>query len=56
MFYKVIDDELMFGPFVTFPDGFMLHKDDLQSLNLPYEGWHYFETEEEAKNFFQITE
>ena len=41
---------------VHFPDGPILTIDDLPLLQLPHEGWYYFETEQEAKVFFGITE
>lgn len=56
MFYKLIDNELTYGPFVTFPDGVFLSKDTMGEVEMPYEGYYYFATEEEAKNFFGITE
>ena len=56
MFYKIIDDMLMSGPFVAFPDGVFLSKDTINEVELPHDGWHYFETEQEAKDFFGITE
>ncbi len=56
MFYKLIDNELTYGPFVTLPDGVSLSIDTMGEVELPYEGWHYFETEQEAKTFFGITD
>ena len=56
MFYKYEDNELIYGPFVTFPDGVCLHLDYMGEVELPHEGWYFFETEEEAKNFFDIKE
>lgn len=56
MFYKILDGQLIYGNMVTFPDGPTLLIDDLPLLQLPHEGWYYFETEQEAKNFFGITE
>lgn len=44
------------GPFVTFPDGVSLSIDTMGDVELPHEGWHYFATEQEAKDFFGITE
>jgi hypothetical protein len=54
MFYKLIDDCLHCGPFVQYPDGTMLHTDITDMSTLPYDGWYYFATEEEAKTFFNI--
>lgn len=56
MFYKLFDDGLHSGPFVHYPDGTLLHPDVTDLTTLPIDGWYYFETEEEAKNFFNITE
>lgn len=56
MFYKLIEDTLSYGPIVQFPDGITLHIDITDLSTLPYEGWYYFETEEEAKNFFNIND
>lgn len=56
MFYKVFDGSLTYGPFVQFPDSTFLTLETKDILGMPYEGWYYFDTEEEAKNFFGITE
>ena len=56
MFYKYENEILMFGPYVTFTDGVMLHIDTTDLSTLPYDGWYYFATEEEAKTFFNISE
>jgi hypothetical protein len=56
MFYNYTDNHLTSGPMVQFPDGTTLHPDFLDTLTLPYEGWYYFATEQEAKDFFGITQ
>ena len=56
MFYKYEDELLQYGPYVHFPDGTILHMDITDLTTLPYEGWYYFETIEEAKNSFGIKE
>jgi len=55
MFYKYSDEILSSGPYVEMPEGF-LHMDLLDTYTLPIDGWYYFETEQEAKDFFGITE
>lgn len=55
MFYKLIETELISTIFVQIPDGF-LHIDFLDRYELPIHGWYYFETEEEAKTFFNIND
>ena len=56
MFYKFENELLLSGPFVQLPSGVFLHLDHMDEVTLPHEGWYYFETEQEAKNFFNITE
>jgi hypothetical protein len=53
MFYKYENQELTSGPFVQMPDGF-LHTDYLDTYEFPVNDWYYFETEIEAKEFFNI--
>ena len=56
MFYKYQDEQLSFGPYITFPDREMLHIDKYQEYTYPIEGWYYFATEQEAKDFFGIND
>jgi hypothetical protein len=56
MFYKYENLDLIYGPFVQFPDGVYLHPELTDMSTLPYLGWYYFETEEEAKIFFNIND
>lgn len=56
MFYKYENEHLMYGPTVAFPEGEVLHLELLDTYELPINGWYYFETEEEAKTFFNIND
>ena len=56
MFYKYENNDLTYGPFVLFPTGEFLSKDTIDSVTLTFEGFYYFETEKEAKDFFGIKE
>ena len=56
MFYKYEHEYLWSGPYVQFESGEFLHLDFLDTYTFPVDGWYYFETEEEAKSFFGITE
>jgi len=56
MFYKYTDEQLISGLHVMYPDGTLLHKDVTDLTTLPFDGWYYFETEEEAKSFFGIND
>lgn len=56
MFYKYENETLTSGPHVMFPDGVFLHPEVTDLATLPYDGWYYFATEEEAKVFFNISD
>lgn len=56
MFYSYIDNHLSAGPFVQFSDGSFLHLDLLDTYTFPVNEYYYFATEQEAKDFFGITE
>jgi hypothetical protein len=55
MFYKY-EDFLMYGPIVSFADGSILVLDAKDTYTYPVDGWYYFDTEEEAKIFFNIVD
>lgn len=55
MFYHYTEETgLTYGPHVQFPDGNFLHLDLLETYQFPVQDWYYFETEQEAKDFFGI--
>ena len=54
MFYKLIENELHYGPFVQFPTGEFLSVDTMDQFTMPLYDWHYFETIDEANTFFGI--
>ena len=54
MFYKYENEQLIAGPFVTFPNGSYLSLDNKELYSYPSNGYYYFETEELAKTFFGI--
>jgi hypothetical protein len=56
MFYKLIDEYLHAGPYVQHADGTYLHPEHFDMNSLPYDGWYYFDTEIEAKTFFNIND
>ena len=55
MFYKLIDNELHYGPCVQFPSGEYLSIETMDQYTLPLYDWQYFETMELAKTFFNIS-
>jgi hypothetical protein len=52
-FYK-FEDNLLFAPnFVATPE-FVLLKEEKDTIQFPVDGWYWFESEEEANQFFNI--
>lgn len=56
-FYK-LDGELLYGPnFVLGPYGsYELRRSTKDEHTYPTDGWHWFDSEEEAKTFFNIVD
>jgi hypothetical protein len=54
-FYK-LDGELLYGPnFVFGPyDSYELRKETYTKNQYPIDGWYWFDSEEEAKLFFNL--
>ena len=53
-FYTVVDDQLDFGQMVSFADGTVIVLELKDTYTYPIEGWYYFDTEVEAKIFFNL--
>ena len=53
MFYKYENEVLMFGPTVMDAE-YALTPDMLSELSLPIDGWYWFDTEDQAREFFGI--
>lgn len=51
-FFKQDGDELLFAPNFIINKNYELKIDSFSEYNYPVDGWFYFESEEEAKNFF----
>ena len=56
MFYKYENEQLISGPMVTFPNGNSLSLEFKDTYDYPFSGYYYFATEQEAKDFFGITQ
>jgi hypothetical protein len=58
MFYKLLNEETKeysYGPYVHAQE-YMLLNEMKDSYTYPIDGWHWFDTEEEARIYFNITE
>lgn len=57
MAFYSYDNQLMEAPnFVIFPDGTELFSVNKDKYTYPVYGWYWFDTIEEAKQFFGVTE
>lgn len=55
-FYALIDGELFFAPNFVESATFSLHRADKDTYTYPVNGWSWFDSEQEAKTFFNITD
>ena len=53
MFFKYMDGVLLFGRVVSAPT-FELTIETKDDFDYPMDGWHWFESEEQARAFFGI--
>jgi len=54
-FYKLDNGSLIFGTMVT-SQNYLLIIEEKDTYTLPIDGWYYFESEAEAKEFFGIVD
>jgi hypothetical protein len=54
-FYAIEGETLLYAPnFVYFPDKTTLLRENKDNYEYPVKGWYWFDTENDATNFFQI--
>lgn len=54
-FYKKTEEnELVFGVSRVFGPGFTLKYEERESYNYPVDGWYWFDSEKDAREFFGI--
>jgi hypothetical protein len=53
-FYKLIQNELFHGPNYVVSQSYNLYKEEKDLYQYPVEGWYWFESEKEARVFFNI--
>ncbi len=54
MFYKLDENELLCGPSVEMPKGIKLDESNYLKQTYPIDGWYYFNSLEDALNFFGL--
>lgn len=53
-FYKFNEEALFYAPNFVECDSYKLVIEEKENYNLPVDGWYYFESEVEAKEFFNL--
>lgn len=53
-FYKYQDEQLFYAPNYVEGQGYVLIADYRDQHEYPIDGWYWFESEEEANQFFNI--
>lgn len=53
-FYKIEQNELIFGKYIVFPDHSELRVELKDTYTYPINDWYYFDTEKDARLFFNL--
>lgn len=53
-FYKNDNGTLLHGPNYVLNASYELRRENLATLTLPVDGWHWFESEQEARTAFNL--
>ena len=53
-FYKVEGTNLLSGPNYVLSGSYNLYKEEKDTYTYPIDGWYWFDSEEDAKLFFNI--
>ena len=53
-FYKKQNEELLYGPNIVEGNGYVLLVQEKDSYQYPVDGWYWFNSEEEARVFFEM--
>jgi len=53
-FYKTENDTILYAPNIVEGDGYVLVAQDKDQYEYPIHGWTWFDSEEEAKEFFNL--
>jgi hypothetical protein len=53
-FYKVAEDQLLYGPNTVMGADLELLRDEHDSYRYPVAGWYWFDSEEDATVFFEL--
>jgi hypothetical protein len=55
-FYKLEDSQLLYGPNGVMGPTYDLERSSKDAHTYPVEGWYWFDSEADAREFFELTE
>lgn len=55
-FYKLEGLNLLFGPNFVLNKNYELYKENYSEYTYPVDGWYWFDSEDLAKEFFNLTD
>jgi hypothetical protein len=55
-FYKLENDQLLYGPNFVLNSNYELRKETYQDHDYPIDGWYWFNSEQDARTFFNLPE
>jgi hypothetical protein len=55
MFYKYENENLIEGPFIQFPTGEFLSETNRDQFELPFLGWYWFDSMDQALDYFFLS-
>jgi hypothetical protein len=53
-FYKIIDEKLWCAPNAVYAPNYTLKKEEKDNFEYPVDGWHWFDSEAQAREHFQM--
>lgn len=54
-FYKLDNEELLYGPNFILNTNFNLYKEQKDAYTYPIDGWYWFDDENQARTFFGLS-
>lgn len=54
-FYKYESENLLYGPNFVYNENYTLLREEAQTIDFPIDGWHWFDSIEDACGFFNIS-
>lgn len=55
-FYKLDGDQLLYGPNFVYGPAFTLLRENKDQYTYPVDGWYWFDTEQQAREYWNLPE